>query len=61
MEGPDISIAAGTLDGPTGLATVGHIFVADAGDYYVITDDLPRFASSNEGALDSKVTEADPS
>jgi hypothetical protein len=59
VEGPDISIAAGTLDGPTGLATVGHISVADAGDYYAIADDLPRFAGSDAGALDSKVTEAD--
>jgi len=38
-----ISIAAGTLDGPTGLRTAAHIFVADRGDYYEITDDLPRF------------------
>jgi len=56
VEGPDISIAAGTLDGPTGLATVGHIFVTDAGDYYAIADDLPRFAGSDEGALDGDVT-----
>jgi hypothetical protein len=34
-----ISIAAGTLDGPTGLATEGHIFCADKGDYYVIPDE----------------------
>jgi len=34
---PDrISITAGTLDGPTGLVTEGHIFCADQGDYYVI-------------------------
>jgi hypothetical protein len=29
-----ISIAAGTLDAPTGLKTVGQIHVEDAGDYY---------------------------
>lgn len=29
-----ISIAAGTLDPPTGLKTVAHIFTADRGDYY---------------------------
>jgi hypothetical protein len=52
VDGPEVSIAAGTLDGPTGLATIGHIFVADAGDYYAIADDLPRFAGSDEGALD---------
>jgi hypothetical protein len=52
VDGPSISIAAGTLDAPTGLATAGHIFVADAGDYYAIADDLPRFAGSDGGALD---------
>ncbi len=31
---PTISIAAGTLDEPTGLSPGEHIFVADAGDYY---------------------------
>jgi hypothetical protein len=42
--GTSVSIAAGTLDGPTGLAARAHIFVADAGDYYVLPDDgLPRF------------------
>ena len=54
--GTTTGIAAGTLDGPTGLATVGHIFVADAGDYYAITDDLPRFPGSDEGALSSDTT-----
>ena len=34
-----ISIAAGTLDGPTGLVTEGHIFCADRGDYYVLPDE----------------------
>ena len=29
-----ISIAAGTLDAPTGLSTTGQIYVEDAGDYY---------------------------
>ena len=29
-----ISIAAGTLDIPTGLSTTGQIYVEDAGDYY---------------------------
>ncbi|MEA2455662.1 MAG: hypothetical protein QOI45_1924 [Thermoleophilaceae bacterium] len=29
-----ISIAAGTLDEPTGLKTMGQIYTADAGDYY---------------------------
>jgi hypothetical protein len=38
----DISIAAGTLDSPTGLAVVHHIFVADKSDYYTIDDGLPQ-------------------
>ena len=29
-----ISIAAGTLDPPTGLSTVRHIYTGDASDYY---------------------------
>jgi hypothetical protein len=34
-----ISIAAGTLEGSTGLKVSRHIFVADAGDYYSLPDD----------------------
>jgi hypothetical protein len=41
-----VSVAAGTLDEPTGLRPLRHIFVADAGDYYEITDDLERFPQS---------------
>ena len=37
-----ISIWAGTLDTPTGLRAAEHIFVADKGDYYEITDGLPQ-------------------
>lgn len=36
-----ISIAAGTLDGPTGLRTTQQIYTADAGDYYELDPDLP--------------------
>jgi hypothetical protein len=32
------SIAAGSLDGATGLHLEGHIYCADKGDYYEITD-----------------------
>lgn len=39
--GDSISVAAGTLDRPTGLKTVANIFVADKGDYYEIEDGLP--------------------
>ena len=37
-----ISIAAGTLDGPTGLETTLQIYVDDAGDYYEIDSKVPR-------------------
>jgi hypothetical protein len=42
--GDRISIAAGTLDAPTGLETAAHIFVDSKGDYYEIADALPRHA-----------------
>ncbi len=34
---PVTSVSAGTIDGKTGLKLGGHIFVRDAGDYYVIS------------------------
>ncbi len=40
--GANLSIFAGTLDGPTGLAIAGHIFCADKGDYYEIPEGLRR-------------------
>jgi hypothetical protein len=33
---PTISIAAGSLDQPTGLRTVAHIYTSDRADYYEI-------------------------
>jgi hypothetical protein len=42
MAAERLDIWAGTLDGPTGLRLVEHIFVADKGDYYAIADGLPR-------------------
>jgi len=42
-DGSDIiDVAAGALDNPTGLHLLGHIFVADKGDYYDISDGLPQ-------------------
>ncbi len=40
--GGQVSISAGTLDLPTGLRLRGHIFVADKGDYYEISDGTPQ-------------------
>jgi len=38
-----ISVAAGTLDGPTGLGLLAHVYVSEAGDYYDLPEDgLPR-------------------
>jgi hypothetical protein len=42
-----ISIAAGTLDEPTGLRTIAQIYTADRGDYYVIDGEGER----HEGPL----------
>ncbi len=41
--GETISVAAGTLDRPSGLKTVANIFVADKVDYYEIPDNLPSY------------------
>ena len=43
-----IGIAAGTLDNPTGLTTVRHIFVDDKPDYYELTDSLPRLPQGHD-------------
>lgn len=44
-------IIAGTLDQPTDLKTMGHIFVAEKSDFYQITDSLPRFEGSSNGEM----------
>ena len=40
---PRISIAAGSLDPPSGLAGAGHVWVSQKGDYYEITDKLVQY------------------
>ncbi len=37
-----IAIGAGALDEPSGVRVSEHIFVADKGDYYAISDGLPQ-------------------
>ncbi len=38
-----VSVAAGSLDEPTRLHLLGHVYVAQAGDYYELPEDgLPR-------------------
>jgi hypothetical protein len=39
-----ISIAVGSLDEPTGLKAIGHVYVSQAAGYYALPDDgLPRY------------------
>lgn len=45
--GDELSIMAGTLDGPTGLELDRHIYVANKGDYYELDDRLPHFEQSD--------------
>ena len=46
----EISINAGSLDQPTGLALTRHIFVESRGDYYRIDDGLPQFIGADTPA-----------
>ena len=38
----NIAVAAGSLDEPTRLETIGHVWVSQIGDYYQIQDDYPQ-------------------
>lgn len=40
--GANLSIHAGALDGVTGLRSKGHIYCDTKGDYYELSDDLPK-------------------
>jgi hypothetical protein len=48
-----MSVAAGSLDDSGGLKIIGHVFVAEAGNYYKIADGLPRYQKSNAGDLEN--------
>ena len=48
-DGTRICIAAGTLDGPTGLRGVAHIHVEDKGDYYELDDGLAQHLGGVHG------------
>ena len=45
--GSHLSIFAGTLEGATGLRLAGHIFCADKGDYYDLSDGVPCAAGAD--------------
>jgi len=40
---PYIAIAAGSLDSPTNLKSIGHVWCSQKADFYKIEDDLPQF------------------
>jgi|TARA_B100000315_G_scaffold214890_1_gene213722 hypothetical protein len=42
-ESPFIGVAAGSLDQPSGLGTIGHVFTDDAADYYTIAADEKQY------------------
>jgi hypothetical protein len=44
-------ILAGSLDGPTGLKTMGHIVTGEKADFVAITDGCPQFEKSSNGEL----------
>jgi hypothetical protein len=47
----DISIMAGLFDNPSDLRLAYHIYCADKGDYYEITDGLPQYRQGKPGLL----------
>ena len=47
--GDRVSIAAGTLDSPTGLNAAAHVFVGDSGDYYTVSDGLSQRTNGDHG------------
>ena len=49
---PGTGILAGTLDQPSGLKTIGHIFVGEICDFTEIAGAAPKFEGSSHGALD---------
>jgi hypothetical protein len=58
---PTVSIAAGTLDGDTGLRVIAHWYVSQAGDYYELpSDGLPRHELSAH-ATGATLIDVDPS
>lgn len=38
-----IAVAAGSLDDPINLKTIGHVWISQIADYYQIIDDLPKY------------------
>lgn len=54
--GDTMNVAAGSIDAPTGLVLVGHVFTAEIPDYYQLTDELPKFLASSKGAFNGEIS-----
>ena len=48
-----MAVAAGSLDDAGGLRIIGHVYVAEAGNYYEINDGLPQYEYGNAGELET--------
>lgn len=46
-----VSVLAGSFDAPSGLKLAYHIFCADKGDYYEISDGLPQYERGSPGLV----------
>ncbi|NNC76836.1 MAG: GFA family protein [Woeseiaceae bacterium] len=53
LDGRHISIMAGTIDSPTGVKAIAHIYTGDASDYHVFADDLPQYADRGPADLET--------
>lgn len=49
-----LSVIPGSLDHSRGIAVRGHIFTAEMGDYYTITDGLPQYPRWPEQGLSAE-------
>ncbi len=48
LSGDRVAVAAGSIDPPSGLKTIRHVFVADKSDYYEIADGLETFPAGHD-------------
>ncbi len=53
--GKYVAVMAGTLDPPTGFVSREHIHVADASDYFELSDGLPQFPHSHDDLWEDNV------
>ncbi len=55
-KGDYTAVACGSLDPPSRVASAGHVYLIDKGDYYDIHDSLPRFERGSGSALPGVTT-----